>query len=144
MTTFVNLSNTSQLICIIAKSPRIYKKSMQKLLFRVDCCCAEKVVSLRRSESSFSRNALPLYVFANFNCICNTSQAKRTETERAEEKPSATARPLRVQDAQHKPGVARTGSAQFDLISISRFSSRRRRREKTKANKDEEDEEEEG
>ena len=47
-------------------------------------------------------------------------------------------------DAFWKPGVARTGSAQFDLISISRFSSRRRRREKTKDDKDEEDEDEEG
>ena len=66
MATFVNLSNTSQLICIIVISPRKYEKSKQKWLFGVDCCCAAIVVVLRRLENIIFENALPPCEFARF------------------------------------------------------------------------------
>ena len=64
MATFVNLSNTSQLICIIVESPRKYEKNKQKWLFGVDCCCAAIVVVLRRLENIIFENALPPSEFA--------------------------------------------------------------------------------
>ena len=70
MATFVNLSNTSLLICIIAKSLHKYEKHKQKGLFGVDCCCAAIVVVLRRLENIIFENALPPREFAR--CYLNS------------------------------------------------------------------------
>ena len=59
MATFVNLSNTSQLICIIVNSPRRYKTNKQKWLFGVDCCGAAIVVVLRRLENVIFEIEIP-------------------------------------------------------------------------------------
>ena len=70
MATFVNLSNTSKPIRIIANSHRKYENNKQQWLFGVDCCCAAIVVVLRRLENMIFENALPPSEFAR--CYLNS------------------------------------------------------------------------